>query len=293
MARRLLVVGSVLAAACASGGTGAGGPSTTRPTVSASPAAQPAKRPAVEVIRLGPSALRYVVHQRVHVEQDFAGLPPTLDLGFRIFCGATIAGPADSAGYPTTFSVDSILPDSGVTLPPTINLTAAKGLVFRGRLAPTGEFRNAVPSDSAVAQSLGQLLGRFRNFYPRLPAEGLKLGVAWTDTVSATDKGGGADVTTKSIIHSNAAAWEDRAGTRTLRLEVNSTFEFSGTGEGGGQPFQLAGGGARSGVEFVAQDGRYLGGESRDSTNLTITLPTQGVVIPRRQISRVTVTVLP
>ena len=261
---------------------------------------------ATDGIRLGPSALRYEIHQRVHIEQEFQGLPPTLDLGYRIFLLATIQGPppprtpGDSLGFPTTLALDSIVPDSGVMRPPTMNLAAARGLTMWGRLAPTGELTNLTPSDSAATQNLGQLLGRLRSFYPRLPTQGLKLGVAWTDTVVTIDRSGGAVVTTRSVVHSRAAAWDDRSGARALRLEVTSTFELTGGGgggggggDGGGQPFSLAGSGTRSGVEYVAADGRYLGGESRDSTNLVITLPTQGIAIPRRQLSRVTVTVLP
>jgi hypothetical protein len=53
------------------------------------------------------------------------------------------------------------------------------------------------------------------------------------------------------------------------------------------------GNGVRNGVDFVAIDGRYLGRDSRDSTNMTITLPIQAMTIPRTQVSRTTVTVLP
>ena len=49
----------------------------------------------------------------------------------------------------------------------------------------------------------------------------------------------------------------------------------------------------RSGADYIAVDGRYMGGESRDSTTMTITLPIQAMTIPRTQVSRTTVTVLP
>jgi hypothetical protein len=233
-----------------------------------------------------------VIHQVIHIDQEFQGMRQPLDFGLRIFFATTITGPADSVGYATTVTIDSVVPDSGTTAPMGINLTAARGLSFRGRLTPTGEFRNPVASDTTLAQSLVPIFGSFKNFFPRLPSGGLTLGASWTDTVTTSDRAAGA-VVVKTISRSNAAAWEQRNGVRCLRLEVVSNFTIQGAGEQGGQPFEVAGNGVRNGVDYVAVDGRYLGGEARDSTSMTITLPVQNMIIPRTQVSRSTVTVLP
>ena len=275
--------------------------SRNRPAPPAPPAPgatpQPAPPPApptrgTEVVRLGPSALRYVAHQLIHIEQEFQGMRQPLDFGLNIFFGITITGPADSVGYVTTVTIDSVVPDSGTTAPMGINLAAAKGLSFTGRLTPTGEFRNPVASDTTTAQALSPIVGSFKNSFPRLPPSGLTLGASWTDTVTTSDRAAGA-VVVKTISRSNAAAWEERNGVRCLRLEVASNFTIQGAGEQGGQPFEVAGTGVRNGVDYIAVDGRYMGGEARDSTTMTITLPIQGMIIPRTQLSRSTVTVLP
>lgn len=266
----------------------AGGPAVPP----AAPPAPPPARGTAEVIRLGPSALRYVAHQVIHIEQEFQGMRQPLDFGLRIFFRVTINGPADTAGYVTTVTIDSVLPDSGTTAPMGINLAAAKGLSFTGRLTPTGEFRNPVASDTISAQALGPIVGSFKNFFPRLPRGGLTLGATWTDTVTTSDRAAGA-VEVKTISRSTAAAWEQRNGVRALRLEVVSTFTIQGAGEQGGQPFEVAGTGARNGVDYIAVDGRFMGGEAHDSTTMTITLPVQGMIIPRTQVSRSTVAVLP
>jgi hypothetical protein len=233
-----------------------------------------------------------VAHQMIHIEQEFQGMRQPLDFGLRIFFGVTITGPADSAGYATTVTIDSVVPDSGKPAPMGINLAAAKGLSFTGRLTPTGEFRNAVASDTVSAQALGPIVGSFKNFFPRMPPGGLTLGATWTDTATTSDRAAGA-VEVKTISRSNAAAWEQRNGVRALRLDVVSTFTIHGSGEQGGQPFEVAGTGVRNGVDYIAVDGRYMGGEAHDSTTMTITLPVQGMIIPRTQVSRSTVTVLP
>src|SRR3981081_1506174 len=123
------------------------------PTPANLPAAPPPAPPAApppaaqQGLRLGPSAQPYVMHTVVHIDQEFQGMRQPLDFGLRAFFAVTITGPADSAGYPTTITIDSIVPDSGTTPPMGINLGAAKGLSFVGRLTHRGEFRSQSVSD--------------------------------------------------------------------------------------------------------------------------------------------------
>lgn len=291
MRRLLLVAAGITALSCAPKN-----PSTLTPAQP--PAAPPPPPPgapppaAAQGVRLGPSALRYVLHQVIHIEQEFQGMRQPLDFGLRAFFAVTITGPADSIGYPTTITIDSITPDSGTSAPMGINLAAAKALSFVGRLTPRGDFRNQTASDSVAAQSLSPVVGSFKNFFPRLPPGGAMLGAAWTDTSTENDRAAGT-VTVTSINRAHAAAWEDRNGTRALRVEVSSDFTIKGSGQQAGQPFEVAGSGVRSGIDFVTVDGRYTGGESHDSTSMAITLPIQAMTIPRTQVSRTTVTVLP
>ena len=288
---RLLLAVAILTAACA-GHTPPPPPTPTPVNPPLPPPPPPPARGNSDVIRLGPSALRYVMHQVIHIDQEFQGMRQPLDFGLRAFFAVTITGPADTSGYPTTITIDSIVADSGTTAPMGINLGAAKALSFVGRLTPKGEFRNQTASDSLIAQSLSPVVGSFKNFFPRLPPNGLTLGAAWTDTVSENDRAAGG-VTVTSVNRSHATAWEDRNGARALRVDVISDFTIKGSGQQVGQPFEVAGTGVRSGTDFVAADGRYLGGESRDSTAMTITLPIQAMTIPRKQVSRTTVSVLP
>lgn len=291
--RRLLPAAVVtLATACASHTT-----PTTNPTPSNQPAPAPLPPPPPaagksDAIRLGPSTLRYEMHQVVHIDQEFQGMRQPLAFGLNAFFRVTVAPPADTAGYATTVSIDSIVPDSGTTVPMGINLAAAKGLSFSGRLTPQGEYKNPTPSDSVAAQSLSPIVGSFRNFFPRLPASGVSLGATWTDTLTMNDRAAG-NVTVKSITRSHAASWEERNGARSLHVDVTSTFTIQGDGQQAGQRFDVSGNGLRNGIDYIAVDGRYLGGESTDSTTMTISLPVQSMTIPRTQVSKTTVTVLP
>lgn len=244
-------------------------------------------------IRLGPSALRYMVHQHVQMEHDRPDLPPTTVLGWRTYVAATVTGPADSAGYPTIFTIDSIVPDSGLILPPNMDVSGARGLRFLGRLTPNGEFVSDRVSDSAAAEKVAALTGRFRNFYPRIPATGIAVGDAWTDTLTLTDSTPTRVTRRRTIRQVRAAGWEELPEGRAVRLEITEQYETTDAGNAGGQPFDAKGTGVGSAVERIGAAGRYLGSVARDSANLVINLPAQGITIPRRQITTTTITVLP
>jgi hypothetical protein len=243
-------------------------------------------------IRFAPATLRYAIHYERRVEQEIAGQRPT-EMSYRVFISAELRDTADGGAYLLAHTVDSIVPDSGSFVPPNVNLAAARGLRFIGRLAPSGELLDVVPSDTAHARALGQLLGNVREFYPRLPADGLRPGAAWIDTVTATERTGNAEVTVSAVRHATARDWEQRHGHRSVPVEVHGTLTITGSGSQVGQPFEMTGNGTRRALEFVSADGRYLGGESRDSVHLFVTLPAQGMTVPIHQTVRATVSVLP
>jgi hypothetical protein len=284
----------LLSSACGGGYQAQGG----GPAPAAAPNAPSPATPAAHTatLRLATGTTHYLVRQDVHIQQDFAGLPPTVDLKYALYVTASIGSAGDSTGLPTTFTVDSVTVDSGSQLPPQINLGTARGFRVSGRLGATGEFISGPCDTSAAAASLGNLLPRFRSFFPRLPAAGVAPQTSWTDSTTASDAAncsGGAAIATRAENHRSAMTWEDRDGVRALRLETTANYVFNGSGEQGGAPFTLDGSGVGTGVQFLAGDGRYLGGELRDSSTLTIDLPVQGISIPRRQIARTTISVLP
>lgn len=232
-------------------------------------------------------------HQRVDITTDYQGVG-TQYLGFRTWFAVTVGDSADATGrLPTTFTIDSLVADSGVALPPMMNLYAARGMVVSGWLAPTGALEDRSLSDSASAQMLGRLLGFFGRFFPFMRQAGVQAGDTWIDSLTVTEPGGTATLTRTSVVESHAGAWETLDGRPAIRLEVREAYQVTGSGAGGGQLVEVKGSGTRSGTDFVGADGRYLGGTSSDSASFTITLPVQGLTIPQRQVSTVVVTVLP
>src|SRR5207247_11178393 len=127
-----------------------------------------------------------------------------------------------------------------------------------------------------------------------IPAAGVTLNASWTDTTSRTDRAGIFDrVTVTTIATSRAAAIEELAGAHALRLEVTAGLAITGAGNQGGQAMDLAGRGTRHAIEYVAVDGRFLGGQSLDSTDLEIAVLAQGQVVSIKQIAKSIVQVLP
>ena len=279
------------AAACGTPRTAppAPAPVPTQPPV-VTPAHPPAAAPAT--VLYGPSALRYVMHQRLHLEQDYGTGMQAQDLGYRVYVSATITGPADSAGYPATLTADSIVLDSGSVLPPPLSVDGARGLAYRGRLTPQGVFRNAVPSDSNQARLTGQILGGFRNFYLRLPHGGIAPGASWTDTVATTDTAGATVVITRGATQAHAAASAAHGGVQSFEIRFTSNLVLSGGGDANGQTFSIEGQSTEAGLTYVALDGRYLGSETADSTELAFVFPMAGR-LPGRRVVHLTVQVLP
>jgi hypothetical protein len=237
--------------------------------------------------------MRYVVYRRLRIEQTFSGQPQRQDLGARVFVGIVITGPADTSGYPATFTVDSVLPDPGTPQPIADNMAKVRALVLAGRLGPRGDFQGTAISDTVNAQSIAQLVGNFRDFLPRIPPEGARVGTKWTDTMTITQRSGGGAVTRRATVTSAATAWENHSGTRSLRIESTATYSLAGSGENGGQSFEVGGTGMTTARALIAEDGRFLGAESQDSTSLTVKLPAQGLSIPVTQVLRSTVLVQP
>lgn len=287
-----LAVVTLAAVACGSHAK----PSTTPTPANRPPVAPPAVQPPVsrsnDGVRLGPSVLRYMIHQSLHAEQQLQGQTQVIDRSTKLFVTATIVGPADSLGYRLTFTVDSIALDSGTTLPGGLDLTNARGLVYDGRLTTDGKTALGLVSDTARAAPFIQLIDVLKTFYPELPKTGVTPGAEWSDSSTGIDHVV-VEVTRRSANRSHVTNWEQQGNTRILTIEKAATYAVAGSGTQGNQPVQVSGNGAESSRYVIAADGRYLGGDASDSSSITVTLPYQNATVPAIRVLRSTVAVLP
>lgn len=293
--RRRMLAGLGLVVACSSGTTG-GAPDTpaqaaATPGGQAPRGATTAAAPPAVLYR--PGTLRYVNHGRNHAQQEVMGQTQTQDFGVTSYLSlAVTASPATPGSLKATLVVDSVIPDSGTSLPGA-DWNSARGLAYSGTLSPNGALTEVSGSDSAAAPFVRGLLLGLRTFLPRLPTDGLRPGMGWVDTTETKNTAGGTgEITVRAITGHETSDWIDAAGTRALEVRHSGTYTLSGTASQGGQDLSLDGAGTRQSRTLISADGRYLGGESVDSATVTVLIPSQGMVVPVVQIQRSTTKVL-
>lgn len=288
MRTSLAVLASAIVVAC--GGAIAPSPTAGGPPV---PASTTPSTPQATPLRYSPGVTKYLITQRHHVDQQLPTGDQVQEIGLKTYVTAVIIGPAQPRGYAVSLTIDSMLADSATVLPPTVDLQSARGLRYDGWLSPSGQLIDPRPSDGTVAKNLAQLFGGFRTFFPRLPSAGVAPGVKWSDSTEATDTTGTAVVVDRSVSHYATGDWESSSGVRQLGIQVSGDFTVSGSGAAGGATFALSGTGTHAGTLQFSAAGRFLGGSTVDSSGIVITFDPQGMAIPRHQISRTNISVLP
>jgi len=276
-----------LLASCALAGCG-----RTAGTSSA-PAPRPAGPPPdPTTVRFAAGAARYRVAASNNTVQEMMGNSQEIAFTQTLQVSTTIAGSGTELALALT--VDSIAVDGTVPgLDPSI-LASARGQTVNVRVTPQGARLGVTTSDSTnpVMMQLGRT---FRDFLPRLPSEPIAAGLTWVDTTTDTQAlpGGAGQTSTRAVRQYRVVGWEDRDSVRALHIAVTGTYEVSGTGEAQGQPLEITGTGQASSDRWISRGGVYLGGTSRDSTNLSVNLINMGMTIPIRQVQSTTVTRLP
>jgi hypothetical protein len=165
MRRRLLGVAVVtLATACASHAT------PTTPPMPISPPAPPAAPPPAggrpaDVIRLGPSAMRYTTHQVVHIDQEYPTGRQQVTYGLRPLSVTITACRLGWLSHDGQHRFNRPrLRDDGTD---ECRSSRREGLSFVGRLTRRAT-RNPTPPDSVAAQAVSPIVGS-RNFFPGCP----------------------------------------------------------------------------------------------------------------------------
>ncbi len=257
-------------------------------------ASTPAPRPAGDpaAVRYAAGAARYRFEVANHTVQEVMGNSQELQFTQSLLLSTTLGEAAGELALAIT--VDSLTVQGTVPGLDPSALAVAQGRTFTARFRPDGKGLGVTNPDSTNAVMV-QVARAFREFLPRLPSAPLVAGYTWVDTVTDTQAlpGGAGQTSTRSVRQSRVVGWEDRDGMRAVHLTVSGTFEITGTGETQGQPLEITGTGQATGDRWVSAAGQYLGGASRDSTNLTVNVLNVGITVPIRQVQNVTVTRLP
>jgi hypothetical protein len=265
-------------AACA--GSSRQQPATAHPAPVAPPAAQPVKYSA------GTSRLRAVSH--VHQRQEIQGNVQEGDYVLEYLVTTTLS-PETPGRMRMSFVIDSMHAEGGLITP--VEMNRAKGVRLGGILGPDGQVTEFT-GDSVLTGQLQPMASSARQFFPRIPANGVEPGAHWSDTTELKTSGP-TQLTIRSINDRQAAEWTQYTGKRSLPIEVASSYTLTGTGQQMGQDFTLEGKGVKSTSQYLSADGHYLGATSKDSSNVTVALSAMGLTFPSIQVRSDTVTVLP
>lgn len=197
---------------------------------------------------------------------------------------------ADTTGGRSMHVVlDSMRADSG-SLPQVVQLAdSAKGAAWHGFVAPNGRISNLTPLKPGAGSQMEAVLA---GFFPRLKP-GTKKGAAWTDTLEVQNKSETTTSSTRTITNYRAAGDETRGKVKAMRIDS----EFSSASTAEAQTPQgvvnIEGTGKGTGTHYMATDGRYLGGKTVSTVNMTMAGGQIPQPIPVTNNATITVTELP
>ncbi|MCU0619890.1 MAG: hypothetical protein MUC69_00125 [Gemmatimonadales bacterium] len=247
---------------------------------------------ATAALLLPPTTTRYQVVQRLQQEIDATGLgggKQSVVIKTTSFIAVTLSDTV--GGKAMRVVVDSIKADSLPPGFPADSLTKAKGAVFTGFIDAIGKVSEVKAQGASVAGV--QLEGFLREMYPRTKGT-VKIGDAWTDTTTSSNPIGNGEMSTRSITKFRATASEKMAGVTTTRIDADFTTAMAGSQATPGGSADIEGTGTGTAHYYMAADGRLMGGESKSTSNLSVTvLGQQSATLPVTIEQSVSVKALP
>lgn len=229
-----------------------------------------------------PFSASYQGLTQTRIEQTYNDQTDVNEIGMRYHLTVDVLE-ADSA-LSATLVLDSITDVSGIGAEDLQARTdSARGTVYEGVLAPNGELLGFTGGDNggSLAQDLaGRVL---ESLFPRIPAEGVRAGARWSDTLETTASLGGVDNTVRSLRQHEAIGWTTYAGRRALHIVTSSSYTFSGSDAQASQEFTLNGEGRRHSDFYMGPDGTFLGFVSADTADAEAYLLDAGITIPVHQ----------
>lgn len=229
----------------------------------------PGVPPRVDSAQKAPqAATRYRVDQTLTQEADgsaMGGGKQSIRFTTSSFVTVTLA---DSAGGKAIrVVVDSMRGDSATPIPRPV-LDSARGAEFRGFVSPRGKL-DGLEATAGGTSPGARVQGLLADFFPWTRA-GLKAGQRWTDTTARSTGSGTDSVTVRRVTAYRTAAGARRGAPDAVRVSSDFTSSVGGTQATPNGPAKLEGSGAGSGTYFVGPDGRYLGGDWRQRSELKI-----------------------
>ncbi|MDQ6887035.1 MAG: hypothetical protein M3068_07030 [Gemmatimonadota bacterium] len=171
-----------------------------------------------------------------------------------------------------TITFDSIGMTTGGAAPP-MDVSNLKGSSVVGTMSTRGKIYDL--KASVTSATAPQITESFRHFFVMMP-KSVKAGQSWTDTTESKTSAQGMDITTTVVVNSTLVGDTTYGGQKAWKIQRNSTVKLAGAGNGA----TLDGLGTGSGMYYVGPHGVYFGGSSTQESNATVTVASQGLLIP-------------
>lgn len=282
MIRWHAAVAAALLAGCAGGSTTNDG---TAPQPEPGKPGAPTTTPANPGLTYRPApAAAYRLERHDSLELQYPGGAVQQQVRDRIaFVHVTVGGTDGATSYPVTIVVDSL--QAWENGQPVDSAGAMRGTRFTAMLNPDGQL-SPLQADRGGTLS-DELIGRLRALFPRLPPNGVREGMEWSDSSEYKLVADAFPVTEKQTTTYHAA---EGAGSKSrITLESTGTYTRAGTRQQADQSLEMTATGTRHWVLQLGSDGSIISAQGNDNGDMTITVPSVGQTVPVKQTGSYTI----
>jgi len=236
-----------------------------------------------------PQTIHYKIDQSSSQEVDAtAAGGPKQTISTHLAAYVTVTLTDTTGGRTAHVVVDSVRTDTGSVIPQAM-LDSMKGSAYHGLLGANGKVGAFKPMKENDANS--PITGMLNGFFPRVKA-GVKSGDAWTDTSEVNNAVPNGQLTKRTVTNYKAGASEPREGAKATRIDAAFSSSLAGSQETPGGTATIEGTGTGTATQYVAPDGRYLGGTSSETSQLSVSGAFAPAPIPVHIKQTTTVTVV-
>jgi hypothetical protein len=219
-----------------------------------------------------PGTARYKLTNENKMTQEAMGQKNDMEVKGEQVISVTVGKKASD-----TLSVDVVVDSISMTnsMMGAMDVSSAKGAKISSLISPLGVVYSTTVPDSGAAAELGDDLARM---LPRISSN-LRMGAAWSDTVSGKLKRSGIDMDRTVVANSKVVADTTINGEKAFKIERSTEVKMSGSGTAQGQPVSMEGTSTGTGFVYVSPTGTFVGADAKDDIKMKITLIANGMEV--------------
>lgn len=198
----------------------------------------------------------------------------------------TLTWIAADSGTRITTTIDSMVADSGLTIPMQV-LDSARGTRWTALRPPLGGLVNITGNRTSLLGD--QIRDQLALLFPRLPADGVRPGLQWTDSTAAPARVSAFEANETSLTSSTAGELLTTGG---VPIQVAITRSAAGEATQFGQTITVNSTGSDTLDYQFEKDGRISLVSGRRQTSLVVELSAIGQKVPASENSSISMRLL-